>query len=305
MFDGPKTRPIPQGPYRLLICLFVLGVEAGLAQSLGEIARQERERRKNLPVPATHVYTNADLERSHILLPVDSSRFEANRKDAARILAPETITATSGSSKPSEIPLGDVARNYRLLKQLQEKQRADESGLLPGEPALALPPRTRPSDIPTSELDPKIPERNNLTRYYTRYKSVADGRIRLRTGDSLWKLAKQYLGRGAQWPKILAANPDLKDPDLIHIGRWIRLPQGESTSLMRRVRVRRGDSLWRIAQTEFGNGNAWSCIALANPAIPDAKLLRPGQLLAIPAHCAPAPSLRLAVRDGYAAAPAP
>jgi nucleoid-associated protein YgaU len=44
-------------------------------------------------------------------------------------------------------------------------------------------------------------------------------------GDSLWKIAKHHYGDGEKWRKIYEANRDLiKDPDLIHPGQRLRIP---------------------------------------------------------------------------------
>ncbi|PYU77801.1 MAG: peptidoglycan-binding protein LysM, partial [Acidobacteria bacterium] len=51
--------------------------------------------------------------------------------------------------------------------------------------------------------------------------------------------------------------------------------------------VRRGETLTRIAQTQFGHAAYWSCIARANPTIRDANRIYQGQLLSLPATCGP------------------
>ena len=48
-----------------------------------------------------------------------------------------------------------------------------------------------------------------------------------------------------------------------------------------RYRVKKGDSLWSIAQTRYGNGNKWKAIAAANPTInPDR--IQAGQTIVLP-----------------------
>jgi nucleoid-associated protein YgaU len=45
-------------------------------------------------------------------------------------------------------------------------------------------------------------------------------------GDSLSKIAKKYYGDAKKWPKIFEANRDVvKDPDLIHPGQQLKIPQ--------------------------------------------------------------------------------
>jgi len=48
--------------------------------------------------------------------------------------------------------------------------------------------------------------------------------IKVREGDCLWKISEKYLGDGKRWREILELNPEIKDPDLIFKGRYIRIP---------------------------------------------------------------------------------
>ena len=45
--------------------------------------------------------------------------------------------------------------------------------------------------------------------------------------------------------------------------------------------VKKGDSLWTIAQAKYGNGNKWKAIAAANPKI-DPNHVRAGQTITLP-----------------------
>jgi nucleoid-associated protein YgaU len=49
----------------------------------------------------------------------------------------------------------------------------------------------------------------------------------VKSGDSLSKIAKQYYGDAQQWKRIHQANLDqIKDPNLIHPGQKLVIPQG-------------------------------------------------------------------------------
>ena len=101
----------------------------------------------------------------------------------------------------------------------------------------------------------------------------------------MWKLALRHLDDGNEWRKIAAVNPQLADPSLVQIGKKLRLPARDSAPVAKQVRVQRGDSLWKLAAIQLGNGQAWSCIAAANPQIQDSNRIYRGQLLVIPAGC--------------------
>ncbi len=47
----------------------------------------------------------------------------------------------------------------------------------------------------------------------------------VKKGDSLWKLAKQFYGNGAQYPKLFQANSgQIKNPNLIYPGQVLTIP---------------------------------------------------------------------------------
>jgi 5'-nucleotidase len=58
-------------------------------------------------------------------------------------------------------------------------------------------------------------------------------------------------------------------------------PAAPSTSAGRRYTVKKGDTLWKIAETRYGNGNQWQRIASANPGL-EPETLKIGQRIAIP-----------------------
>ncbi|MEW5766821.1 MAG: LysM peptidoglycan-binding domain-containing protein [bacterium] len=48
--------------------------------------------------------------------------------------------------------------------------------------------------------------------------------VMVKSGDTLWKYAQEYLGDGSLWPKIQAVNPDLKNPHMLYVGQEIKIP---------------------------------------------------------------------------------
>ncbi|MGH9777598.1 MAG: LysM peptidoglycan-binding domain-containing protein [Candidatus Acidiferrales bacterium] len=131
---------------------------------------------------------------------------------------------------------------------------------------------------------------------------IPSATIRVEPGDSLWKIAAQYLGDGREWRRIAQANPHIANPNLIHVGDVLQLPPSFEISNLKpesssranvspsslratpAIRVVLGDTLWALARTQFGRGTAWTCIAQANQ-LPNPHLILPGQTLALPASC--------------------
>jgi nucleoid-associated protein YgaU len=288
MQGAPKQRMKYLGG--VLICVVCAGAGSGFAQSLGEVARQESARKQSRPAPSVHVYTNEDMQRPQILLPEDQARFQASRESAKPTLAQQDEIPVA-TPKPAEIPLGDVARYYRLQMQLRQGQPlSDLPGISSNAPLaapVAPPPPSTPVPVPAVRppeptFHRAAPAREPVLR--------AAGDVRVVRGDSLWKLAKRHLGSGTRWRQLAALNPQLTNPDLIRVGEWIRLPLASSESqVAKTVRVEKGDSLWKLARVELGSGLAWECIAEANPHLPNVNLIYPGQTLAIPARCTATP----------------
>jgi len=58
-------------------------------------------------------------------------------------------------------------------------------------------------------------------------------------------------------------------------------PRRSSSASGTRYKIRKGESLWSIAQSKYGNGNKWKAIAAANPQInPDR--VQAGQTITLP-----------------------
>jgi len=351
-----------------LVCVF--GAAApGLAQSVADAARQQRERRPQQPC-VNRVLTNDDLDRAEILSAKDRACLEAAREAAPAAAAPFSANAAV-RPLPSELPpfqpvvptfhldslifpyesalpdfpLAQIAPYDREMKaarlareaQLQKtvvvsvppgRSRLHAAALAPGIapsiPDLRLQPAPLDAKLPPAPFVPApgvapssaparfgkvspvrvvLPDasRNSNLRSEIRASSV-----RVEPGDSLWKIAARHLGDGRAWRALVALNPQISDPNLIHPGDVLRLPleaanlkaemgstgaaEGAASETRTSgagsasVRVVLGDTLWALARTQFGRGTAWTCIAQANQ-LPNPHLILPGQTLTLPASC--------------------
>ncbi|HEY4977819.1 MAG TPA: LysM peptidoglycan-binding domain-containing protein [Candidatus Acidoferrum sp.] len=120
--------------------------------------------------------------------------------------------------------------------------------------------------------------------------------VRVQTGDSLWNLSRQYLGKGSRWQEWLSRNPTIGDPRRMQPGAVLLVPLAAPHADVRdgppsgalppgTISVQSGDSLWRIAAKQFGRGTDWPCLAQANPDLRDVDRIYPGQTLQIPGAC--------------------
>jgi len=281
------------------------------SQSLGEIARQERERKQQHPSQATHVYDNDDLARPHILLPEDEKRVQAKKKMSAPPAGDAPAETVDSAPKGSAPVLGQVAPAPQDVKSdlpvlglhsmpLQSKPEPSTlSNSEPSNPELRNPKRTNPdlSRPPaTARLSVK-PSTSRTTPAPAQTESVSSGtlhqeiygdtQIRVQPGDTLWKIASKYLGAGKDWQVLATCNPQVKNPMRLAVGMLVRLPDETAHSdSPEKVVVKRGDSLWKLAHVHFGDGNAWTCVAQANPGLQNSNLIFAGQVVAIPESCA-------------------
>jgi nucleoid-associated protein YgaU len=127
--------------------------------------------------------------------------------------------------------------------------------------------------------------------------TAAQKTVRVQKGDSLWKVAQEKLGRGKRWPELLAANPNIVNPNQIRAGAQLNLPfavaatrnsaHNDRNSDASTIRVAKGDTLWALARIHLGWSGAWPCLAAANPSISDPDRIYENQELIVPTACRP------------------
>lgn len=86
----------------------------------------------------------------------------------------------------------------------------------------------KPIEVYTvNELNIKPKTQTNKTSASTRPPAAkaAAKTYTVKRGDSLWKIAQRYLGKGSRYPEIYNLNRDkIKNPNLIYPGQVLRLP---------------------------------------------------------------------------------
>jgi nucleoid-associated protein YgaU len=160
------------------------------------------------------------------------------------------------------------------------------------------PPAAEPSPAPAAIVPSPIPQPNGANAIAppsplgTSALSPSSSPVRtvtVQAGDSLWKLAQQTLGRGSRWHELLAANPGIGDPTHLAPGTKIVVPSETAILQSRKsdtkIAVERGDTLTKIAQSQYRKAAAWRCIVQANPEITDPNRIYEGQQLLLPFNC--------------------
>lgn len=100
--------------------------------------------------------------------------------------------------------------------------------------------------------------------------SISDKTI---AGDTMYKLSKEF---GIPLRALIAANPQIANPDVIGVGELLNIPYTPVKTL---YTVAAGDTMYKIA-TRF-NVSLGNLIAV-NPQVGSANVINVGQLLTIP-----------------------
>ena len=288
-------------------------------QVTAEAARQKQTQKSQQPATPHHVYTDEDLKHARILTPEDKKLAEARRKE---LPAPTPVAkkppAVDATNSPTE-SLGEVARRYRKEKAAREAEGAAAKKApapfrieLPSsafaEPNPSVAPLLRPPSVAAPVVvppSPVLPHRSAASSRVSPFSprpTMPSGvspppgvnpsmllpsrefqRLQVRSGDSLWRMARRYLGDGARWQELLSLNPGLAaHPDSLAAGSTVIVPAATSKIVRGSplvITVQAGDTLWSLARTHLGRGADWQQLARANPQISDYLHLQVGSQL--------------------------
>jgi len=256
-------------PGIILVSCGVVGASQCFAQDAAEAARQESAQKQTKQKKSKHVYTEEDLKRAQILTPEDRAQVQAKKSQAAPPSAEKSQGAVDAQSLPPDAPLGDVARRFRKLSESQKLHRSAEFHLpLADAPALASPkPPVKPLRPPVS--NPAPPR-------FAPYRPPAK--------HSPFERPKVFTSAP---PRVLSAPPPA-------VRTKPALPIAPAASAkLNVVTVKRGDSLWKLAQQNLGKGLRWHDLLAVNPGIVDANRIVAGSRIYVPASVS---SLRTATR---------
>ncbi len=197
-------------------------------------------------------------------------------------VAPNAPVAQPRISHPSPspaIPQPNLSQKIAVPKFESPKFSPLAARPNPAPAAIAPLPSPQPK-VDTSIAPPSPPASSSVSPVHT---------LTVRSGDTLWKLAQQTLGRGSRWHELLAANPGIVDPTHLAAGTRLVVPSETSTLQARKsdtkIVVEKDDTLTKIAQSQYRRATAWRCIVQANPEVADPNRIYKGQRLLLPFDC--------------------
>ncbi len=263
-----------------------------LAQSLGDVARSERERRNKLPGHA-HVLTNEDLQRNRIL---DAKPPSDAAAPSPAVVIPDRVPLWQVAQQPG-FSLGEYARALRQKRHAKPigdcnlaatagtdcsamagKQRPPTYGKTGLRAELHRPKQQSGGVLPAPSSAGRRSWKQDEARSSATTRGQVPAAVRVRRGDSLWKLAGVHLGSGWLWTLIWKVNPELSNPERIAVGQWLSLPSPE---LVARARLeRRAAFLHKRAQGQaHGTEGLPSATRLHVPGASFAETPVPGTVL--------------------------
>jgi len=141
----------------LIISCTIFGFTQCRAQDVAEAARQEKARKENQQKKPKHVYTDEDLKRAQILTPDDRAEVQAKKNQQPIPGAEAPPEPVDAQALPADLPLGDVARRYRRLREALRLEQSAEFHLpFADEPVFATP---KPVEVdPHGVLTPVTPK---------------------------------------------------------------------------------------------------------------------------------------------------
>ena len=239
------------------------------AESLGEIARRFRREQAERQ-------TELDAKKKFSAFPYDipSDVLAEPAPEVAPRIAPMIAPMPNPAAPVSRSMARTVAPTAVSRGRVSPFQPRPASGLLGGSPSTrvvvpGISIRTSGEPLAVQKKWEVAPV--NGTR-----------QIEVAAGQSWWKLAEQYLGHGARWPELRKLNADAGGPpELLKRGSKVVVPEAmrKSAGGSKTISVKKGDTLWSLAQEHFGRGSAWVCLASANPQIVDYKHIAIGSVV--------------------------
>ena len=270
MTATPKTRPAKSQPRLLWLLAVTLLASPAYSQSLGDLARQERDRKQDQTTHSTHVYDNDDLKRAQILVPEDRERVQATKRKAEPAFSKSpTEIAGGGDVDLSSLPLSDIARRYT---EVVVAVAVAVDGPV-GAPVVKVVKKDR------RQPEPPNASRRNLTVRTRAYPTSSEPAAHLRvapTSPAPVSVTETSIS------KPVTGEPAAGSPQIADTARLVHKDSAEGS----RVQVQRGDTLWELAKECVGRGEDWPLLAANNPQVLEPARLPVGIWLRVPGKAA-------------------
>ena len=105
------------------------------------------------------------------------------------------------------------------------------------------------------------------------------GTYTVKAGDSWWKIAEEQLGDGTRYKELAEYNGKTAS-SVIHPGDVLKLP-GKGVSAQKTYTVKAGDSFWKIAEEQLGDGTRYKELAEYNGKTAS-SVIHPGDVIKLP-----------------------
>ncbi len=280
------------------MCCAAFGARQCRAQDAADAARKEQARKQSQQNHGKHVYTEEDLKHAHILTAEDRAKVEARQNPQpapatqkpreeldVQSLPPKTPLVSDAPLGPNA-PLGDVARAYRKQKESRKLRQSAQFHLPFAAPALASPkPPAQP--VPSAAK----PLLSNM-QPFSKTQSNAHSK------NAFAPLQRFERRSPFTRPEVFVAEPTRSflatPPAPTVVGVAPVQPLG-----LKRVIVQPGDSLWRLAEHNLGQGLRWRELLSVNAAIRDPNRIAAGSQIFVPVgSLVPAAPSRIEVQKG-------
>lgn len=278
--------------------------ESGGFLAAGEVRAADREARpdrrsrpKNTRPPlGDPTASEAELARGFEQSPLSARPTQTrDRGTLAETLRSASKSALATAPRRSRAPRTPDADPYApMTKTKLAAQNAREIATQPA-------PVSKPAPTKTVRTTPVATRKIDATRDV----------YEVQPGDTLSVIAQKTLGTSTRWKEISELNGNL-DPRRMAVGMKLKLPHGAGTAAPAAkkpaaerstpkaagdYRIQNGDSLWKIAARQLGDGERWKEIAALNPKL-DPNRLIVGRSIALPEGRLSSPkSMQVAVAD--------
>lgn len=276
------------------------------AQDVAEAARQEQAR-KDKQARKKHVYTDEDLKRARILTREDRELLDAKKREQ---VVPGTATPPSEMDAQAlgELPLGDVARMYRAMKELSLAGQTAEFHL-PEANVVAAP---KPEAVVRDFVAPKprlVQAKGTKAPVALVFRDKVIAFPKTEFVGPQPPAAQSVVQPAALQPKAVqppSLQPAVAKMSVVPVvanivpGRSMRefvapgplpvqpmevrqpvAPVFSNPTVAHSVIVKRGDSLWKLAQANLGDGNRWRELLAVNPGLVNPRHIVPGTAINI------------------------